>query len=108
MHTQSFISSLRLTFRNEEELLAVLAYSSIRRIPTSNLGSISVATSSGLQVKQAELKWEVNTDSLCVESSTAAEPSGWNGRDVTRLVATEHVGNKKSLLVSCTLYKIRL
>ena len=50
----------------------------------------------------------MNKDSLCIQYSITAQLSGRNDSDVTRLVATEQVRNKYSLLRSFALYKITL
>ena len=54
----------------------------------------------------AVIKLGVNTESLRIHHSTAARHS-WNGlSDVTRLVTTEQVRNKYSLLESIFLKQI--
>ena len=63
---------------------------------TSMLRRISVFTNSGSQVSQVDRKRVVKTDSLRVQYSIAAQLSGWNDCDVTRLVATEQVRNQHS------------
>ena len=94
MHNSSFIHSVVFVFRNEEKLVAIKVYYSFKRVATSMLRKISVFISSGSQVKQAVLKRVVNTESLRIHNSTAAQPSDRNDCDVTRLVATERVRNK--------------
>ena len=47
MYISSYTSSLVLLFKNEEKLVALLVYSSFRRVATSMLRRISVFTSSG-------------------------------------------------------------
>ena len=84
-------------FRNEGKLVALLVYSSFRRVSTSGIQNNSLATSSISWIRQAVLKWGVNTESLRIHHSTAARHS-WNSiNDVTRLVTTEHVRNKYAL-----------
>ena len=89
--------------RNEEKLAPLLVYSTFRRVPTSGVLNNSVATSSSIWIGQAVLKWGVNMESLRYQHSTAAQNSYWIGYDVTRLVATEHLRSKLSLLDSFTL-----
>ena len=97
----SFISVL--LFRKEEKLLSLLVSSSFRRVSTSGIRNISVATSSSSWVRQAEFKWGVNMESLRNQHSTAARHSFWNESNVTRLVATEHVRKRYSLRESILL-----
>ena len=49
------VSSVVFLFRNEEDLVALLAYSSGKRVATNKLRRVSVATSSRTQVMQAGL-----------------------------------------------------
>ena len=79
---------------NEGKLVALLVYSSFRRAATSGLRNISVAISSNKWIRKAVLEWGVNTESIRIQHSTAAQHSDWIGFDVTRPVATEHVRNK--------------
>ena len=48
-------------------------------------------------MRQALLKWGVNTESLRIHHNTAARDSHKSVSDVTRLLAKEHVRNKYSL-----------
>ena len=98
MHMSSFVHSVAFVFRNEEKLVVILVYSSFRRVATSMLRRISVFIRSGSEIKKAVLKWVVKMDSLRVQNSTTAQHSDRNDCDVTRLVATECVRNKYSLL----------
>ena len=50
----------------------------------------------------------MNMDSHRIQYSVTAQASGRNGYDLIRQVATEHVGNKYSLLKSFTLYSVTL
>ena len=111
MHISSLISlSIFYSFRNEEKLVALLVYSSFRRVAPSGIQNSSVPTISIIWIKQAVLKWGVNTESLRIQQCTAARYSNRNECDVTRLVATEHtygthVRNKYSLRESNLLQK---
>ena len=62
MHILSFTSSLVFVSRNEQNLVALIVYSSFRRVATSMLRRIPAITISDSQVSQAELKRGVNTD----------------------------------------------
>ena len=90
----SFIHSVVFVFRNEEKLVARLVSSSFRRVATSMLRRISVLTSSVSQIRQVVLKGGMNTESLHIQYSTAAQHCYRNDSDVTRLVAKEQVRNK--------------
>ena len=87
-----------------EKLVATLIYSSLRRVATSMLQRTSVFTSSSSQVRQALLKWGVNTGPFRFQYSTAAQQIHRYDWEVTRLVATEHERNKRSLFESLTPY----
>ena len=93
MHILSFIKSYVIVFRNEEEILTLLVHSSFRRIATRISRRIFVLTFSGSDIREAELKSGVKTDSLRIQYSNTAQLSDWNECDVTRLVSTEDVGN---------------
>ena len=106
MHNSLSISLCIFCFYgNEEKLVALIVYSSFRRVATSGIRNSSVATGSISWIKQAVFKWGVGTESLRIQHSTAAQFSYKNESHITRLVATEHVQNKHSLLES-TLVQI--
>ena len=90
-------------FRNEEKLVALVEYSSFKRLAISMLQKFSVFIRSGSQVSQFERNKAVKTDSLCIQFSITVQHSRWNDCDVTGLVATEDVRNKYSLLESFSL-----
>ena len=69
----SFIS-LRL-FENEEKLITLLFSFSFRRVATSGFGNSSVDKSCSRWVRQAVVKWRVNTESLRIQHSIAARHS---------------------------------
>ena len=94
MHILFFIYSVVFVFRTEERLVAILVYTSFRRVVTSMLRRISVFKSSDSKITQAVLKWGVNTEWLRIQHSNAAKHSERNDCDVTRLVATERVRNR--------------
>ena len=76
MHNSSTISlEVSYYFGNEEELVALLVYSSSRRVAASAIRNIFVANSSISWVRQAVLKGWVNTESLRTQHSTAARYS---------------------------------
>ena len=104
-HANCIIYSLisLLLFRIEERLVALPVPSSFRRVATSGFQNNSAATSSSSWVRQAVVKWRVNTESLHFQHSTAARQSYWNETDVTRLIATEDVQNKYSVRESIIL-----
>ena len=91
------LSSINLcifySFRNEEKLVALLVYSSFRRVATTRIWNSSVP----LIVIVVCAQVVVNLESLRIHYSTAAWHSNSNVCDVTRLVATEHVRNNCSL-----------
>ena len=97
MHFSSFISSLVVVFLTEEEIVALSVYSPLRRVATSMLQTIPAFTAGGSQISQTECKWAVKIDWLSIQYSVTAQHSGWNGCDVTKLVASEHLRNKYSL-----------
>ena len=104
MHISFFFHSLLYSFRKEEQLVALLVYNSFRRIATSMLQRNSIFASSSSQFTQVQRKWGVITDSLRNQYSITAQPDNGNDIDVTRLVATEHIRNKFSLLEFSTPY----
>ena len=104
MHISLFIHSVVLVFGNEEKLVVIRVHSLFRRVATSMFRRLSVFTSSGSQVRQAVIKRRVNTESLRIQYSSAAQHSYKNHCDVTTLVATERVRNKYSLLESFIFY----
>ena len=69
---------------------------------------ISVSTSSGSQNRSNSAQSRSDYGSLCILYSNTEKLSVRNGYDVTRLVATEHVRNKLSLLDSFTLFSVTL
>ena len=93
MHISFLIHSSVIVLRNEEKLVALLVWSSLRREATSMLRRISLFTSSSSQVSQTVIKWKMKTESLPNQYSTAAPHSDRNDCDFIRLVATEHVRN---------------
>ena len=88
---------------NEERLVGLLVYSSFRRGATSCIWNSSVFTRTSSWNRQAVLKWGVNTESLRIQHSTAAQYSCKNESDVTGIVVTEHIRNKYSLPESLSL-----
>ena len=95
MHISSFISSLATVLRNEDKLAALKADSSFTRVAANLLRRIFVSSSSGSQIRQAELKRGMKRESLRIQYSTTAQLSGWNDCDVTRLGATKHARNEQ-------------
>ena len=83
--------------------MALLVYSSFRGVATSGFRNKSVATSNSSWIRQAVLKWGVNTESHRTQHSTAARDSYESTSDVTRLLATGQVRNKYSLRQSISL-----
>ena len=84
---------------NEDNLLALLVYSSFKRVATSSLQRVSpqplVATVTFIQ---AVLKLEVNTETLRIRYSIAAPLSSlWINLEVNRLVAIEHCERRFTL-----------
>ena len=75
MRFWSYDNSWVLLSRNEEKLVALLVYYSFRRVATTGFQNISVITSNSSWIRQAVLKWGVNTESLRIQHSTAARHS---------------------------------
>ena len=63
MHNSSFFSSLVVVSKNEEKVVLLDEFS-LRRVAINMLRRVSVFTSSGSWVKQAELNLRVITDSI--------------------------------------------
>ena len=98
MPISSLISLFVFYFSGKaEKLVALLVYSSFRRVTTSGIRNSSAATSSISWIRQAVLKWRVNTESLPIHHNNATRPSQNCINEVTRLVATEHVRKNYSL-----------
>ena len=74
MHISPSLHSFLIVFKNEDTLEALLVYSSFRQVPTSMLRRISILTSSGSQISQAERKLGVNTASFRIQYSITAQP----------------------------------
>ena len=65
-------------FWNEDNLVALLVYSSFTKVATSMLWRIPVFTCGGSQVSQSERRWRANTDAIRIQCSNTARPMGWN------------------------------
>ena len=102
MHISSFISSIVFVSRFEQKLVPLLVYLSLRRKPT--ITQRIFFTESGSQIRQVDLKWEVNTVSIRFQYNTTTQPSGCVDCDVTRLLLKEHKWNEYSLLDTFTLH----
>ena len=102
MYIAFFIHSIVFVFRNEEKIVALLIYSSFKRVATRMLRRNLVFTFSGSQFSQTERKLGVNTVSLCIQYSIRAQFGNWNDCDVTRVVATETYGTN---IHSCFLLR---
>ena len=98
-----------LLFRMRKPVAALLFCFSFERLSTTSVvPKISGFTSSEKSISRLERRGAVNLVSLHIQHSIAARVNNWNLYDVTRLVATEHMWNKYSLLESLLLNIVAL
>ena len=103
MHIPSSTRLAIFFLGNEEKLVVLLVYSSLPRVATNGIRNSSIAISSISWIKQAVLKWGLETKSFRNHHSTKVRRSQNSMNDVTRLVPTENLRNKDSLRESILL-----